>query len=255
MKKIDQSSMHQIEQVISTLKELFDDSILSIYLYGSSVLGELQRNSDIDILVIIDGKIAESTRIELTKKLLQISGKVGCQYKRPLEVTIINKKNIISKKIYSEYEYMYGEWIRQEIESGNLPQPNYDDDLIVLLWQAQKHSILLDGTNILNLIPPISDNDLKKAILSSLPTLLEGIIGDERNTLLTLARMWYTLDNHDICTKDCAGKWTLNKLPKDFRELMELAIKGYLGECSDNWSDKKDDLLKLVTFLKEKIQN
>ncbi len=254
MGKIEKYSSKQIEQVISTVQELFAEHVLAIYLYGSSVLGGLQINSDIDILVIIDEKMTDTIRAKLTKELLLISGTIGCKEKRPLEVTILNRNDIISQQFPPKYEYMYGEWLRGDIEAGILPLSNYDADLIILLWQARKYSIVLQGQSALNLIPIISEDEVKRAILNSLPSLLEGMTGDERNVLLTLARMWYTLENYDICAKNVAAEWTLEKLPKNFKPLMELAIKGYLGECKDNWSNKKSEVLLLTDFLKTKIE-
>lgn len=253
MDKSQQYSSKQIECVCSVIEELFVGHILAVYLYGSSVLGGLKRNSDIDIFVITDEKITDIARIKLTEKLLFLSGTVNQKDKRPLEITIVNYQDIILQKFPPKYEYMYGEWLREEIELGMIPQPNYDADLIILLWQVRKYSIILKGESALKLIPVISDNQIKKAIQTSLPNLLKGIIGDERNALLTLARMWYTLENHDICAKNIAAEWVLEKLPKNFKPLMELAIKGYLGECKDNWNDKKSEIFLLVDFLKNKI--
>lgn len=249
MGKIKQYPSEQIEQVISTVQELLAEHVLAIYLYGSSVLGGLQINSDIDILVIIDEKITDTIRVKLTKELLLISGTICCKDKRPLEVTILNRNDIISQQFPPRYEYMYGEWLRGEIEAGTIPQSNYDADLIILLWQARKYSIVLKGQSALDLIPIISEDEVIRAIQNSLPSLLEGMMGDERNALLTLARMWYTLENHDLCAKNIAGEWTLERLPKSFKPLMELAVKGYLGECEDNWSSKKSEVLLLADFI------
>lgn len=55
--------------------------------------------------------------------------------------------------------------------------------------------------NTVDLIPDISNERVKEAIHGILPILLRGVHGDERNTLLTLARMWYTLETYDICAK------------------------------------------------------
>lgn len=248
-------SLKQIEQVVSIVEKLFAEHVLGIYLYGSYALGGLQINSDIDILVILDKEILQPVREELTKELLLISGKINCKEKRCLEVTVVNCNDIISQKFPLKCEYMYGEWLREDIEAGKIPQAYYEGDLTILLWQARKHNILLTGKNALDLIPSISNEEVKSAIQTVLPSLLEGVHGDERNTLLTLARMWYTLETYDICSKNIAAEWTLPKLPKDLKGLMILAIKGYLGECTDNWTDKDKELIRLVDFLKIKIEN
>lgn len=254
-KKMQKFPLKQIEQVVSVVDELFAEHILGMYLYGSYVVGGLKINSDIDILVILDEEISHTVREELTKELLLISGEIGCKEKRCLEVTIVNCNDIISQDFPLKCEYMYGEWLREDIKAGKIPQAYFEADLTILLWQARKYNILLTGKKALDLIPSISNEKVKGAIHTMIPSLLEGVHGDERNTLLTLARMWYTLETYGICAKNIAAEWTLPKLPKDLKSLMILAIKGYLGECTDNWTDKKKELMKLIDFLKIKVEN
>lgn len=128
------SEQNQIKKVISLIETLFKNKILGIYLYGSATLGGLKPNSDIDILIILTQEIEEDEREILTEQLLNISGHIGCKDKRPLEVTVLNKKDIISWKFPLRCEYMYGEWLREEMEMKKFPQAFYDPDIIILLW-------------------------------------------------------------------------------------------------------------------------
>jgi len=51
----------------------------------------------------------------------------------------------------------------------------------------------LFGPDASDILDPISMTDIQRAIKESLPRLIEGIKGDERNVILTLARMWQTV--------------------------------------------------------------
>lgn len=64
-------------------------------------------------------------------------------------------------------------------------------------------------------------------IKESLPGLIEGIKGDERNVILTLARMWQTVSIDEISLKDVAGEWALSRLSKEYSTLLNLARKAY----------------------------
>lgn len=75
--------------------------------------------------------------------------------------------------------------------------------------------------------------DIQRAIKESLPGLVEGIIGDERNVILTLARMWQTVTIGEISPKEVVAKWALPRLPKEYYNLLELARKAYRGEIVD----------------------
>lgn len=245
----------QIHQVVLIADKLFKMNIIGMYLYGSYVLGRIYQNSDLDILIIIKEKIKYDVRKILTKYLLDISGVIGNYEKIPLEVTIVNLNDIIPLKFPPKYEYMYGEWLREEIESGNIPQPHYDPDLIILLWQARLHSIPLKGEYAEKVIPIIPNKEIQMAIMQSLPTLISNIKGDERNVLLTLSRMWFTLERQDICSKDVAAEWVISKLPDNLAPLMEMACHAYLGKYVDEWDGLEKSTILLVNFMKEKIES
>ena len=68
----------QVKQVVSIAETLLQGQILGMYLYGSATMNKLRPDSDIDILIITRQELNLSTKKELTKQLLEISGFVGC---------------------------------------------------------------------------------------------------------------------------------------------------------------------------------
>jgi aminoglycoside 9-adenylyltransferase len=108
---------------------------------------------------------------------------------------------------------MYGEWLREQMEPGDIPQTCYDSDVTILLWQARSHSLSLKGPEAINVIESIPMKDIQKAIRCSLSELIASAKGDERNVLLTLARMWFTISSGGICSKDMAAEWVTPRLP------------------------------------------
>lgn len=101
---------------------------------------------------------------------------------------------------------MYGEWLRKKVENRRKLTVFYAPNLTILLWQARNRSVTLMGLDANKCIPLIPFNGIKKAIQYSLLSLISYYHGDERNVLLTLARMWYTLANGQLNTKDVAAK-------------------------------------------------
>ncbi|MGL5677702.1 MAG: aminoglycoside adenylyltransferase family protein [Cellulosilyticaceae bacterium] len=241
-------------EAASVLERLLENQLIGIYLYGSSVLGGLHVNSDVDILALCKESLSEEIRGKLTKELMRISGKVGCRSKRPLEVTLINEQAIIPWQFPPKYDYMYGEWLREELEAGVIPQANEDPDVAILLWQARQYSYTLKGPQITEVTPLIPMEDVQRAIEGCLPHLVQGVKGDERNVLLTLARMWFTLETGEIMPKDKATEWVCEKLPQNLRPLLETARKAYLGEYRDQWSELDAEVDDLVQFMRQSIE-
>lgn len=244
----------QVTQVISIAESLFHNQILGIYLYGSATMGGLRPDSDIDILIIITQDMSSHIRDNLTKQLLTVSGSVGCVEKRPLEVTVISHNNIVPWNFPPKCEYMYGEWLREEMEAGKSPQPCYDPDIAILLWQARKTSVTLRGIKSTKLLPSISFHEIKQAIQSSLSALISSFEGDERNVLLTLSRMWYTLETEEIASKDIAAEWVLPQLPETLSAPLKIAKEAYLGNLSDEWKNTNKNTLALIEFIKCRIE-
>ncbi|HIZ55177.1 MAG TPA: DUF4111 domain-containing protein [Firmicutes bacterium] len=245
----------QAIQVMAIAEELFKEQLLGIYLYGSAILGGLHPNSDIDLLIMINGEMAADIRKKITKQLLDISGKIGCMDRRPLEVTVINRQDLIPWQFPPKSAYMYGEWLREGMETGKIPQSFYDPDIAILLWQARTYSVPLKGEPAANFIPFIPYSEIPKAIQTSLPGLISGLKGDERNVLLTLSRMWFTLATGEICPKNVAAAWVRPKLPPDLAPLIEMAEKSYLGECTDKWDHLENETDLLVEFMKNNLKN
>jgi streptomycin 3"-adenylyltransferase len=88
----------------------------------------------------------------------------------------------------------------------------------------------------------------------SLAPLLDDLIGDERNVLLTLARMLVTLETGEILSKDQAARRILPSLRDPDRSVLALATAGYLGECEDDWSRKAEQTRKTALDLAVRIR-
>ena len=105
------------------------------------------------------------------------------------------------------------------------------------------------------MIEPVPMTDIRRAIKESLPGLIASIEGDERNVILSLARMWLTSSSGRICSKDQAAEWAIPKLAKEHATLLEKAKKAYLGDYDDKWEGMETEIIELVNYLKRSIES
>ncbi len=248
------TGLPQVQAVVKLAREMFQNDLQAVYLYGSAVLQGLRPYSDIDLLLVTKRRLKGLERSSLTQQLLQISGCVGDISKRPLEVTVVYSGDLTQLSMPVRFEYMYGEWLRKEMESGEVPQAFCDADNAVLLWQARRHSIALYGEPAAKVLPEVPFAQIQKAVFESLPALLGGLNGDERNVLLTFARMWYTLELNDICAKDIAAEWVEAKMPSQQAAILELARQDYLNGTDSLNSMPLADIKRLAEVLATKIK-
>ncbi len=252
----DKKVPQQAIQALGIMKEMLDSMLVGVYLYGSAVKGGLRIDSDVDILVVTNGSLSEKSRRDLTKRLMRISGKIGnTDAMRPLEVTVISQKDTVPWHFPPRREFMYGEWLRGQFEKGEIPGPTCDPDLAILLVQARKDNVNLFGPEAEEVLEPVPMADVRRAIKESLPGLIASIKGDERNVILTLARMWQTAATGEISSKDQAAQWVIPLLSEEHAALLDMAQKGYLGEQVDKWEGMEDEISSLVNHMKESVES
>jgi len=223
----------QVTQTTAFLIHTFRSALKAIYLYGSYVDGGLKHKSDIDLFVVIDAELRQEAKQLLINELLLLSGAIdNKENKRYLEITIVNQEEFSPLKLPIHREFQYGEWLRDAFVNGYIPERILDQDLTILLRQIRQNSLTLYGISADALLPVISDRDFKGAILSLLPLLIEELEDDTTNVILTLCRMFYSLETGKITSKDKAVDYTLNYVPERFH-LPLLACKNqYLGKDS-----------------------
>lgn len=243
-------------QALKIVRELLGSAVVGAYLFGSAVVGGLQVNSDVDVLVVVNRRLPAETRKDLVTRLMEVSGKIGnTDSIRPLEVTIINKTDVVPWRYPPKNEFIYGEWLREQYKGGQIPEPAYDPDLAIVLKQIRENSISLVGPDASDMLDLVPMKDIRRAIKESMPGLMEGIKGDERNVILTLARMWLTVTVGEISSKDAATSWAIPRLPKEQAALLDLARRAYRGEGNDSWEGREHEIIELVGHMKLSIES
>lgn len=243
-----------VTQILGVIKEALRDSVVGAYLFGSSMVGGLRPDSDLDLLVVVKHTLTDANRQKTVADLMQISGpRATGGSARPVEVTIVKLSDVVPWRFPPKSELVYGEWLRAEFEANRIPPPVLDPDLTIVLTTVRQDSLALIGPVAQELFDPIPINDLRYAIDQSLPKLLEELRGDERNVLLTLARMWMTLATSEIVPKDVAAQWVLDRLPQEHKAVLDLARCAYLGECSDDWTNRRQEVDAFVRHARQAI--
>nr|WP_260885581.1 aminoglycoside adenylyltransferase family protein [Shewanella algae] len=243
-----------VKQVQAFVEDILGESIIGIYLFGSAVVSGLRDDSDVDILVAVNEPLTLKQRKDLITQLMAVSGVVGnTQFIRPVELTIIAVSDVVPWHFPPQAEFVYGEWLRKELETGNVLSPVVDPDLAIVLKQVVDNSFPLYGKKATELFEPVPIADIHKAIRESLPTLLSEKEGDERNVVLTLSRMWLTAATGNIASKDVAAEWAEQQLPPNHSALLKYARNGYLGKVKDLWVGKQEELDAFVSYMRELI--
>lgn len=243
----------EAEKALLIIQKQLAESLVAVYLHGSAVVGGLRPRSDVDLLVVIDQPMTSEIRKCLVGDLMKISGRYPSdpEGRRPLEVIVFLKTDLATLLYPARSEFIYGEWLRHEYEMGEIPKPVCDPELTLVLAQSRQEGRPLVGPNASSLLPDIPRSDIHRAIKDVLPVLIETLQGDERNVLLTLARMWRTLITGEFVSKDVAADWTIARLPAEQAAVLAYARDTYLNVHEEDWRNRQQELLLTVSSLHE----
>ena len=231
-------------------------TLIAIHLYGSATDGGLKPYSDIDLLVTVSARLDEDVGKALMLDLLSVSVSPGeDKTLRALEVTVIDYNEVVPWRYPARREMQFGEWLRKDILIGIFEPAVLDIDLAILLTHARQHSLALVGPNAEEFFEPVPENDFYKVLSETLNLWkkCEDWAGDERNIVLTLARIWYSAATGNIAPKDIAADWLLKRLPAIYQPILHKALQAYLGLCEDNFVSYKDQTEAFILYSKTVI--
>ena len=255
--KLDNETERQIDQCLNLIKEIFGQDLLAVYLYGSSILGGLQKYSDIDLLVVSDRSTTHEEKTKLATRLLQISGIYMKSTKRPIELTIVEKTEIYPWHYPPDCDFQYGDWLREKLESGIIgPWLSKEmPDLAILITQLLLASKTLLGAAPDQLLCKVPYEDFIIATTDAVPNLMSELNSDTRNVLLTLSRIWSTVTTDAIRSKPTAADWAIERLPEQYRPVMKRAKAICKGEEKEYWNDIWELIKPCADFIIDQINN
>ena len=247
----------QINDCLNLVTEIFGQDLLGVYLYGSSILGGLQKYSDIDLFVVSNKTTTREQKAQLATALLKISGIYMKSKKLPIEVTVVEKSEINPWHYPPKFDFQYGEWLRKEFEHGNIePWPAKEmPDLALLVTQILLASTTLMGAAPDQLLPKIPYKDFMTAMIDAFPNLMSDLDTDVRNVLLAFARIWSTVSTDAIRSKPAAADWAINRLPEEYRPVMERAKAICTGEEKEHWDDIQELIKPCADFMLSQANN
>ncbi len=247
----------QTHQCVSIIKEILGPDLLGIYLFGSSILGGLQKYSDLDLFVVSNRATTFEEKAKLIASLLQISGIYMKSEKLPIELTIVAQSELNPWRYPPRFDFQYGEWLREQFEQGNIEpkQAKEMPDLAVIVTQILLASKTLVGAPPEELLCKVPYQDFMAAISDGLPHLMLDLDSDTRNVLLTLARIWSTVTTDRIRSKPAAADWAIHHLPEKYRPVMARAKAICTGEEKELWEDIREFLKPCADFMFAAAQN
>ena len=219
--------MRQVDEVRQLVDQTLGDVVLGVYLHGSGADGAFKPASDLDMLVVTSRSLNGPERQALVAGLLPISGP-RASGRRSLELTVVVQSQIRPWRYPPQADFLYGDWLRAEIEADGPPQPEVMPNLAIEIPQVLASRSVVSGPDPQVLLDPVPVSDTIRGSLDGIPSLLGDLQEDTRNVVLTLSRIWATVATGQVMSKEAAAIWALRRLPPEDRPVLEHARHLYL---------------------------
>lgn len=245
----------QAMRFLDICHDLLGEAVLAVYLHGSIVKSVLGPQSDLDLLLVTTEKLSDADRASFLAQLVKLSARhpSGPNDPRCLDVLAVTATELSKPSYPARSEFIYGEWLRGGYDSGEPLLPVTDPVVTLMIAQAYQEAQIIYGPPLASMMSPIPRPQIDQALLHSLHPLLDNLVGDERNVILTLARMWRTSADGEFVGKDAAAEWAAERSPADIAETVRNCGRAYKGEFKDEWPAHEPQASKAATYLGERV--
>ena len=207
-------------------------------------------------MVCVAAPLSEATQQALMKALLPLSAPPGSgSGLRPLEVTIVALGEVVPWRYAPRREMQFGEWLREDVLAGRFEGAQPDIDLAILFTKLRQHSIALHGPDAARLFEAVPASDVRRALAETIQmwNTEADWRGEERNVMLTLARIWFTASTGSITSKEAAASWAAERMRPEYGALMMDAANAYISGLDDRLARSPERVEEAIRNCKDEI--
>ena len=258
MKPISPTPYPDVHEILGLLlakvKEILQDQFVGMYMFGSLATGDFDQHSDIDVLFVTKDEINADVFSSLQGMHAQLAC-IDSPWSTQLEVSYIPQKALRhfdpADSFHPHLDRGGGETLHWMAHESN--------------WIIQRHilrerGIILAGPAPRSLIDPISASDLRQAVVNVLPLWAKPILEDplqihnrgyQSYVVLSLCRMFYTLQCGTIISKRGAADWAQDSLNKQWAPLI---ARAWLGRQNAGSDAEPEDVEGTLNFLRHTLE-
>jgi predicted nucleotidyltransferase len=246
----------QINCLLDIMKTMPEIGLVGVYLHGSLVMGCFNpERSDLDILVITENFMTVNAKRFIIEKLLALSNQ-PC----PIEISFLSKANLSPWRFPTPFDLHYSEMWRdgniKELENQAWQKWNEktytDPDLAAHITITLNRGICLYGEPANKVFPVIPEKDYQASILLDYRDARENMVEKPIYAILTFCRVYCYLFEKKIASKREGAIWGIEKLPGEFRSMIEKALAIYEGNIEEGSIDE-ETLREFDLFINQKI--
>ena len=231
------------------LKEILKDNYVGVYFHGSLRLGSFNpEKSDLDFIIVVKNKLTSEIKQQIWDKMLN---NLPLFPKKGFEFSVVLEENCKHIKYPTPYE-LHGskDWTERYKKDKSTV---INDDFKVDYDLASHFNVINVRNDLMDFGKPpetVFSEVPRKFVIDSncrdIKDCIKNITKNPTYCILNLCRFYALLKDNLTLSKLDGGKWALKSMRVNHTDIIESAIKDYLGS-EDSVYDKE----KLEEFAKE----
>ena len=238
--------------LLSNVKEILQSQFVGMYLFGSLANGDFDQFSDIDVLIVTDGKIPNRT-FSVLKDMHAHINQIDSPWALQLEVSYIPQDAL---RRFDPQNNLHPHMDRGTGEVLHLK--SHESDWIIQRHLLRERGILIAGPDLQSLIDPITPSELRQAVIDELPLWADYLLnnssalksrGYQSFCVLSFCRMLYTFQNKAVLSKPMAARWAMETLDARWKPLIERAVIGRQNPDMETFAEDLDETLEMMRYV------
>ena len=222
----------QLDALVRGLQEIAGDELVGVYLHGSLTFTCFNpATSDVDLFAVMRRRLTADERALLAALVLEHSAPHGSAPPWPLEIAVLSLDYLHPWRHPAEFDLHFSESHREEFEDGRLLGPANDFDLAADITVVRETGVVLCGAPIADVFPEVPWRDYAEAIARDLDWCRDH--APELYSVLGPGRIWATLTERRVHSKESGAEWALERAPEEFRPMIARALSVYRGESAE----------------------
>jgi predicted nucleotidyltransferase len=245
-----------MRELVESAQIVLDESFTGVYLQGSFALGEFDRHSDVDFIIVVEEELSGDQVLALQIMHERIFN-LECEWARHLEGSYF-PKNLLRDYTQRDQPLWY-------LDNGHRSLIlDQHDNTIVVRWVVREHGVALAGPEPATLVDPIPTAALRQEILEGMNSWGKQILADPEiinsRFYQTFAVLHYCRLLHDLQTgypgsKRAATGWAKANLDPSWSGLIDRAWDGRPDPAlSSRQPADPQDLRSTVEFVRYIIE-
>ncbi len=240
--------------LLTSIKDILQDQLIGMYLFGSLANGDFDKDSDIDVLSVTANEIT-GENFSVLRAMHEKISEIASPWAFQLEVSYIPRDAL---RRYDPPNNKHPHLDRGKGEKLHIMR--HDSDWIIQRYILRERGITILGPDPKTLIDPVSSDDLKWAVVDILNGWIKGFLDDPRilesrgyqsYTILTLCRILHTYKHGTIVSKSVAAGWAKGNLDDRWMPLIERA---WAGRQNPGMKSDPEDLNGTLGFIRYALE-